>query len=186
MDHFLKRKKDCLRKQDKSSIGSFDKKILGLCEKINKLENYYTLSSCSGRIVLIKDIDKKISDMFVFKSHDKIKVNDLTNALENYSGKENLVFKIEPCILHVACRSLVDANKMLTKARYAGWKNSGIMSIADSRIVLEMRSTESIALLILVRGKIIVDDNYLKVLIAESNRKLGKTWKKIENLEKNL
>lgn len=185
MDQFTKRKNDCLKKDDKSSIGSWDKPIVKLCERINKLENYYTLSSCSGRVVLIKDIDKKEAGMFIFRSHEKIKLSNLKKELENYKGKENLIFKMEPVILHIACRELSDADKMLVIARQCGWKNSGIMSFADSRIVLELRSTESIALPIFYK-KLLVDEDYLAILVKESNKKLEKTWEKIEKLEKSL
>lgn len=186
MNIFTKRKQDCLSKKDKSSIGSFDEKIAGLCEKINKLDNYYTLSSCSGRIVIIKDKVEKEPGMFVLRNHSKVGVGDLKKALETYSGKDNLIFKMEPCILHVACRSLEDAEFMLNLARQCGWKNSGVMSFADSRIVLEMRSTESFALPIFEKGKILVDNKYLEILAAESNKKIEKTWGKIDFLEKKL
>jgi tRNA wybutosine-synthesizing protein 3 len=186
MEQFTKRKQDCLNKQDKSSIGSWDKHIERLCDKINKLENYYTLSSCSGRIVLIRDLDKKQEGMFIFRSHEKVKSSQLMKTIKDYSGKENLMFKMEPCILHIACKTLEDAEKMLNKARFCGWKNSGIMSMVESRIVLELRSTESLALPIFFNKKLLVDDEFLSVLVKESNKKLQKTWDKIEKLEKSL
>ena len=54
-DTFLQRKKDILSKKDKSHIGKWDEKIVGLCEKINKSDKYYTTSSCSGRVIMIFD-----------------------------------------------------------------------------------------------------------------------------------
>jgi len=53
---FQQRKKDVLRKNDKSGIGSWDEKILELCEKINSLDNYYTTSSCSGMLKEIREM----------------------------------------------------------------------------------------------------------------------------------
>jgi tRNA wybutosine-synthesizing protein 3 len=181
---FERRKQDCLGKDDKSSIGSWDKPILSLCEKINSLENLYTLSSCSGRIVLIKNIDKKTHDLFVLRSHGKITFNELKKALENFKGKESLMFKQEPPILHICCKELEDAEALLNKARLAGWKNSGIMSLSG-RIVLELRSTESLALPIFEKS-ILVDDKFLKILVKEANRRLEKGWEKIDKLEKSV
>ena len=66
---FEKRKQDVLLKKDKSYRRKFDKKIKKLCGKINQMEDYYTTSSCSGRIVLIKDSDKKESGLFLFVGH---------------------------------------------------------------------------------------------------------------------
>ena len=64
-DKFLRAKKGRLGRADKSSIGSIDKQILGLCEKINSNNDYYTLSSCSGRIVLIKETADKQAGLFI-------------------------------------------------------------------------------------------------------------------------
>ncbi len=183
---FSRRKEDCLSKGDKSSIGEWDKPIFGLCGKINKNPNYYTLSSCSGRIVLVKNLDKKQPDMFVFRSHAKVKFEELLDALKSASAKkETLIFKQEPPILHVCCADLESAEKMLNFARESGWKNSGIMS-TRGRIVLELRSTEYLALPIMEKGKILVDEEFLKILVRESNKRLEKGWEKLGKLEKTI
>ena len=49
MMNFNSMKKKQFLKIDKSSIGKWDSKIVGLCEKINKNKKYYTTSSCGGR-----------------------------------------------------------------------------------------------------------------------------------------
>lgn len=183
---FSRRKSDCLKKDDKSSIGSWDKPILRLCEEINKKKNLYTLSSCSGRIVLIKNLEKKQSGMFVFRSHAKITFDEIINALKNAEKKkETLIFKQEPPILHVCCENIGDAENMLEKAKASGWKNSGIMS-TRGRIVLELRSTEYLALPIMLNGKILVDGEFLKILVRESNKRLENGWRKINNFYKIL
>ena len=64
-DKFLQRKKSVLSKLDKSTIGSWDKKIVKLCKKINKSENYYTTSSCAGRVALILDKENERGNLFV-------------------------------------------------------------------------------------------------------------------------
>ncbi|MBM3247260.1 hypothetical protein FJZ17_01815 [Candidatus Pacearchaeota archaeon] len=183
---FERRKEDCLKKDDKSSIGLYDPAIQKLCDKINKNPNYYTLSSCSGRVVLIKNLDKKQAGMFVFRSHSIVKLGEIKKALANSEkNKENLLFKQETCILHVCCKTIEDAEVLLNKSREAGWKNSGIMS-TSGRIVLELRSTEYLALPIMLAGKLLVDEDYLKILVIESNKRLKKTWDKIDSLEKSL
>jgi tRNA wybutosine-synthesizing protein 3 len=179
---FEKRKADCLGKDDKSSIGSWDKPILKLCQKINSKKNLYTLSSCSGRIVLLKNLDKKQPGMFILRTHEKITFNELKKAFNEYDGKESLMFKQEAGILHICCKEVNDAEEILKKARLAGWKNSGIMSLVG-RIVLELRSTEYISLPIYDK-ELLVDDKFLKILVKEANKKLEKAWEKINNLEK--
>ncbi|MCK5108013.1 MAG: hypothetical protein KAQ83_04765, partial [Nanoarchaeota archaeon] len=53
MDAFLNRKKVVLSKMDKSSKGSIDEKIKKICDIINEKEEYFTTSSCSGRLLTI-------------------------------------------------------------------------------------------------------------------------------------
>jgi tRNA wybutosine-synthesizing protein 3 len=183
---FERRKEDCLNKEDKSSIGGWDKHIVKLCDKINKLENYYTLSSCSGRIVLLKNLVKKQPGMFIFRSHEKISFDEIKKALLEYDGKDSLIFKQEQPILHVACKTLNDAENILKKAQEAGFKHSGIMSIADSRIVVEIIGSEQLSLPIYANSKILVDDYFLNVLVKESNQRMEISWKKIDKLEKIL
>lgn len=184
---FAQRKKDVLSKKDKSHIGKWDEKILDLCEKINKSENYYTTSSCSGRIIIIVDQDKKARDLFLKRYHDLINLEQLKEDLEEVSKVNNklIKFKLDPCALHVACKSLEDANKLYSKAKLAGWKKSGIIAI-DKRYVVELSSTERLELPIISREKVLVDDEFLKILVKRANEKLKNTWKKIKNLEKSI
>jgi len=184
MKTFLDYKRKQLKMKDASSIGYWDKRISKLCAKLNRNKNYYTTSSCAGRIVLIIADEKKKSGLFLFRSHEKINLQELKRELEKAKQTRKLIyFKQEPCILHVACKSLGDAQALLDRAKLAGWKNSGIMA-SGNRFVLEMRSTEKLEFPIINKGKILVDDNYLKLLVSEANKRLGRTWGKIEKMEK--
>ncbi|MDO8659980.1 MAG: tRNA wybutosine-synthesizing 3 family protein [Candidatus Parcubacteria bacterium] len=203
-DKFSKRKNDILSKKDKSSIGDVDKKIVKLCEKINKTGDYYTTSSCAGRVILIIDSDEKKPDLFMKVWHDLITFNLLKKELIEISKKtkENIRFKQEPCILHIACNNLENAKKIYDKGKIAGWKKSGIISLGQ-RFIVELNSTEKLEFPIISNGKILVypenykfsgpetlknqkvpGDNFLKIIVKKSNENLKKTWKKIEKLEK--
>ena len=70
-------------------------------------------------------------------------------------------FQQSTCILHVACASLEDAQKLVNKAKLAGWKHSGIMT-TEKRFMIELHSTEKISFPIMNKGKILVDDDFLK------------------------
>jgi len=182
--NFQESKKKQLSKIDKSSIGSWDDKIRDLCEKINKSDRYYTTSSCGGRVVLIKALDEKAEDVFLFRTHKKISFEELKKALEEVGGKYKglIEFQQTTCILHVACESLKDAQEIVNKAKLAGWKRSGIMG--GKRNMVELHSTESISFPIIENNKVLVDDDFLKLIIKEANKKLGRTWEKIKRLER--
>lgn len=185
-DRFFQRKTAVLSKLDKSSIGKWDKKIKFLCEKINSLEDFYTTSSCSGRAVLMIQQEKKENDLFLKVWHDKISFNGLKRALnELVKLKKIIKFKLEPPIIHIACRDLKKASEMLEKAKYIGFKRSSILT-CQRNIFLELNTSERLELPIIKEGKILVDDRFLKLIAEMSNQKLEKGWEKIKELEKRL
>lgn len=186
MEIFDKRKQDVLGKKDKSYIGGWDKKIIPLCEKLNKTKNYYSTSSCSGRIVLMFDSDKKTHSLFLKIYHDLVNMKgfekDLNEVLKKSKGR-SVNFKQEPCGLHVACHELKDAQVLVTNARKVGWKKSGIIS-SDHRFIAEMFGAGGLGFPIIKNKKILVDDVFLKEILKISNENLKKSWKQIENLKK--
>jgi len=180
---FERRKKNQLDKIDKSDKSSWDKPMLKLMEKINKNPNHYTTSSCSGRIVLIKESDKKKEGLFLFRTHDKVSMNELKKELSRIKYAGLIYFKQESCILHVACKSLSNTQELLDLGKLAGWKKSGIIS-SNKRFVCELMGSEYISLPIMNNRKILVSENYLKLVTKEANKKLSRAWDKIQKLER--
>jgi len=182
---FDNQKKQVLTREDNSKKGSIDKKVVKLCEKINSFKNYYTTSSCSGRIIIYsKKSDKKFDTDWVFVSHDMVKYSDVKKALE-ILPKYPTWLREEPMILHVCGRTINDAQNMLNLARLGGFKRSGLMA-TEKRAVIEITSTEIMDTIIADKGKMLVSENYMKRLILEANKKLKRNFAKIEKFEKNM
>ena len=169
-----------LSKEDKSSKGGWDKKIIHLCEKINQKENYYTTSSCSGRVVVVKEQTRKEKGIFEFVSHDEIDFEDLFLKAKNFKG--NLKFRQDAFILHVVCREIEDAKNLIEKGLLAGIKRCGVISLGEN-LVVELNSTERLEFPLVKKGELLVDENFLKIVFQKSNENLRKGWKKIEKLE---
>ena len=108
MDQFLRRKNQQFLKEDRSIKQSWDNRILKLCEKINKSENYYTTSSCSGRVLILINDEQKKDDLFLYCSHDLLSFKEIKEEIEKIKIKTNnlVYFKQDPVILHIACRNL--------------------------------------------------------------------------------
>ncbi len=161
---------DKLYKPDKSKKTTVDKEIIFLIDKINSLLEYYTTSSCAGRIVLITIPKKNRKDLskWLFSSHKKIKFSEL--PLTKFP-KETVYFRQEGLILHIACKDIESAQKIVDKAKFVGFKRSGIMA-TSKRIIVEICSTEKLEAPICKNGKLIVSDEYLKFLIFEANKKM--------------
>jgi len=184
-DNFLIKKKKQLTKSDKSNIGKWDSKIKTLCNKLNKKHNYYTTSSCAGRVVLLKGGIDKIENAFLFRTHKKITFEQIKKALDEIKYKELVEFQQTPCILHVACKTIEDAQNLVNKAKNSGWKHSGIMS-TKKRVMVELHSTEKLDFPIIDKGKLLVDEGFLKIIVKQANLRLERVWDKIERLKKTV
>lgn len=178
-------KKNILSRLDKSKKGEIDKDIARLVSIINNHPDYYTTSSCSGRILLIeRKTNKKKDSHWQFISHRKTKFQEFGKALANLPNGD-IWFKEESLILHVCCRNIESAKKLLNLVRDAGIKRAGIISIGK-RIIIEIIGTEAIETLVARKGRLIVDENYLKILVKEANKKLKRNLIRIKKLEKEL
>lgn len=58
------------QKEDLSRKGSVDQPIVELVDYINSLDNYYTTSSCSGRILLFSEVSmlSSLPDVFTLST----------------------------------------------------------------------------------------------------------------------
>jgi tRNA wybutosine-synthesizing protein 3 len=173
-----------LSRNDFSKKGSIDKKIISLIDKINSKSEYYTTSSCSGRIMLMSEGKTKKDANWIFVSHDKITFSPLKNALKKIP-KQTVWFKFEPMILHVCCDSPESAEKILESAKSSGFKHSGIMNL-KGRIIVEIRGTDFISAPIAFNGKISFKEDYLKTLVKEANIKMKRNDEKINKFSKNI
>lgn len=185
MDRFSKQKKHAVNKLNVSiRVGDADKGIIKLLEMVNSLEDYYTTSSCAGRIQLFQDLGSKIKSNSIACWHRKVKYSEVAGEFKPVRGL--LYFKCEPPILHVAARDIEAARKLLITARESGFKHSGIQSVKPERVMVELASTETIDTPIADNGKKLVSEGYLKYLTKLANCKHAKAQCKIRKLVKNL
>ncbi len=178
---FDKQKKDCLSRIDKSNKKRIDRDIKPLISLINSLDDYYTTSSCSGRILLIeKKTDKKQDARFAFAEHKTADFKAIKQSLENLP-EDDVWLKQESIIIHLCCRNLESAKRLLKIVRCLGIKRAGIISIGK-KIIIELIGTEAMETIIARKGKMLVNDDYLKTLVKEANKKIERNKKKIKEL----
>jgi tRNA wybutosine-synthesizing protein 3 len=186
-------KKNILGRIDKSKKGEIDPGIREICELLNAKPNYYTTSSCSGRIVLLqKKSDLKNEAEWIFTAHEETDFGPVKSALLSAVKQSNaplpetdIWFKQEGAILHVCCRTMKDAGSFVNIARNSGFKRAGIISAGETPVV-EIISSEQINAPAMLNGKIIAEDNYFRALVSEADRKIRKNREKLKTLEKNL
>ncbi|KAG3283389.1 tRNA wybutosine-synthesizing protein 3 homolog isoform X2 [Ictidomys tridecemlineatus] len=156
---FKKWKAQCLSKADLSRKGSVDEDVIELVQLLNAREQFFTTSSCAGRILLL---DGGINGLGVQKqnccwllvTHIPCVKDDMMVALKKANG--DAVFKFEPFVLHVQCRQLQDAQ------------------------MLAVRSTHGLEVPLSHKGKLMVTEEYIEFLLNIANQKMEENKKRIE------
>jgi tRNA wybutosine-synthesizing protein 3 len=163
-----------------------DEKVIPIVERINKKEDFFTTSSCSGRIAIIEVpyFGRKKNARFLGKWHRKISEEELEEAIKK-GRKGEIWFLVQSPIFHVSTISILNAKKILNIANNSGFKYSSIKSL-DGRFVVELLSTERLDVPIGKDGKIYVSYEYLKILMEIANHMIEVMDEKLKRLEKNI
>ncbi|XP_048670044.1 tRNA wybutosine-synthesizing protein 3 homolog isoform X2 [Marmota marmota marmota] len=156
---FKRWKAQCLSKADLSRKGSVDEDVIELVQLLNAREQFFTTSSCAGRILLLDgDINglgvQKQNCCWLLVTHIPCIKDDVMVALKKANG--DAVFKFEPFVLHVQCRQLQDAQ------------------------MLAVRSTHGLEVPLSHKGKLMVTEEYIEFLLNIANQKMEENKKRIE------
>ncbi|KAM9688601.1 tRNA wybutosine-synthesizing protein 3 homolog isoform 3-T3 [Trichechus inunguis] len=153
---FRRSKAQFLGKADLSRKGSVDEDVVELVQLLNTRDQFFTTSSCAGRILLLDGIV----------------------ALKKANG--DAILKFEPFILHVQCRQLKDAQLLHSAAVASGFRNSGITVGKKGKTMMAVRSTHSLEVPLSHNGKLMVTEEYIDFLLNIANQKMEENKKRIE------
>ena len=184
---FLEDKKRALKKLEKAwSENKVDGRILPILNMINNSEEYYTSSSCSGRVVLLEipQIGDKKRARFLGKWHRNITADEITSAVKK--AKVGLLWLLaQSPILHIVANKNETADKMVKIANASGFKNSGLKS-TGRRTVVEVCSTERLDAPIGRDGALFCDEEYLQLLVDIANEIMKRSILKLRRFEEKL
>ena len=184
---FLEGKKVALEKLKKAKIeNKVDTGIEPILNIINKSDDYYTSSSCYGRIVLLEipNIGDKKRAKFLGKWHRTISVDELYSAVKMAKIGQIWLLSQSP-IIHISAKTIESADSLLKTAISCGFKNSGLKSLGR-KIVIEICSTERLDVPVGSDGILFCSKNHLELLTSISNEILKKSKDKMQKLEKEL
>jgi tRNA wybutosine-synthesizing protein 3 len=191
MDAFDKAKQDVLERlggPDRSRQGSVDEDAWPLITAFNALPDYYTTSSCAGRINVFKEplSGKKHDAEWLFVTHDAASAKDVLAALKDLPS-ETLWLRMECPIFHVACRDQDAAERLLRVCQAAGWKRSGIISTGgrsarQRRVMVEIVGNERLDTPIAADGSLLFEDRFISFLVSKANEKLAVTRGRLDEL----
>ena len=162
--------------------GVVDEGVIPYLDLINSHPDYVTSSSCYGRIILIDlpNYTKRDSN-FLYKRHRTVTPEEAWGALQSAEGR--LVWlKVDPLILHVSCRDVAAADRLLKVKAAAGMKRGGIFSIAPNRVQIELEGTYRMELPVKRGGELLVGREYFEVLSGQANDKFERNaamWERL-------
>ena len=161
-----------------------DRDIIPLLEKINSLDNYFTTSSCSGRISVMEmpHFGDKLNSVWLGKWHREVTVEEVLEAIEKHKTGQ-LWFLVRSPILHVAARTMEDAVRLLNLSIGLGFKYSSIKSVSHKKLLVEIRSTERMDVPLGENGELWVSEEYIERIVDLANAQVRRFKGKLRRLE---
>lgn len=194
-EYMLRDKTERMKKlEDKICEGEVDEEVLPIIEAINTNPDYFTTSSCAGRIAVIElpEIGDKEAAEFLGKWHREVEAQEIVEAYSKVKDHKNIFLLAQSPIIHVRCRTLKSAVALRNLAVESGLKYSTIKSLTlDSnndpqKIVVEILSSENIHVPIAKDVKVFPDEDYLSFLVENANLALRRAREKLKRFGSNL
>ncbi|KAJ1405583.1 tRNA wybutosine-synthesizing protein [Sesbania bispinosa] len=175
---------------DKSPKGTLDAPIIPLLNTLNQNPNYFTTSSCSGRISILSQPllstskKKARGGSWLFVSHDPADPDSVLPILFPSESTHSLpvselVFRFEPLIIALECRDLSSAYSLVSLAISCGFRESGITN-ANKRVIIAIRCSIRMEVPLGDTQKIMVTPEYVRYLVQVANDKMEANRKRTE------
>ena len=169
MTIFEEQKKKAL---ERLRIRGADEEVAEIIEVLNRLDDFYTTSSCSGRVALIciPEIGAKREAEFIGKWHRAVTKEEVSETIKRPKQGEIWLISQSP-ILHVSCRGLEKAKTLLRIAIESGFKYSGIKAISkdNGKVMVEIMSTERMDVPLGKDNEIFCSDTYIAYIVQKAN-----------------
>ncbi|CAE7359762.1 TYW3 [Symbiodinium sp. CCMP2592] len=177
---FATRKDNFLRKPDKSPKGDWDPRVSEICEELNRRDDFFTTSSCSGRCFLWRGRHHQ-NGLRGFQrlrvSHDPVEEGFFNlRDLEKEDAQGPVWLSVQAFILHVCCRQLRAAKQLINKAskhlEFAGlysWRAAG------GKFMVEIQGGEHLEFPVSCSGRSLFDarGRWLREVV---NARLQRNW----------
>lgn len=186
-EYFNEHKQQALKKLEKAVLEKqVDSRILPILHLININSDYFTTSSCAGRIIVLQlpEIGNKKQAVFLGRWHHPVCEDEVVSVLRLYDDGQMWLLA-QPPIFHIGCKTLEAANLLMKTGIISGFKQSGIRSISG-QIIVELQSTERMDIPLGYNGKQIIPNELINFFIETANRAITRAQKKLDQLEENI
>ena len=159
-----------------------DPLMKGIARAIAQTEDYFTTSTCSGRITLmdLREDEGKKEGAFFRKWHRKVKTPEVWKGITDDSNTGNLWFKQDPFVYVIGTRDAGGAQQIIAACQEAGIKRYGIHHLEEGNIIMEIYGTHTMSVPVKKGNERLVEAEYVQSLVEIANRK----WEANENKRK--
>lgn len=167
--------------------GKADERMIPTVNFVFSKPGFFTTSSCSGRLVLLR-LDAKEAKKpkaFFAKWHSMPEFHEVWKKL-NEESSQNLWFKQEPFMLVIGTNNLENAKKIMKICRNNGVKKVGIMSAEDGKFLVEVFGSNYMSFLIKEKNKTLASMKFAEKQFKTACKKLRANWRTLERLEQGL
>lgn len=166
-------------------IGYLDPDIYDVLIAFFKREKSFTYSSCSGRITIIDSYLPWIrkNSTIIFKNHLGITEDDVKDILKKPQVYRLWLVSQGP-ILHVYTKDWEEAWDIIKIARNAGFKHSGVLTVNNKGILVELKTGIKLVQLLRENSEQQVSEDQIKTIVKISNEVLKKGKDKLWELQK--
>ena len=166
-------------------IGYADADIVDLIECVFQTDNYFTTSSCSGRIVVLDAMYPWLRNeaYIVLKKHTTIEVNEVASLISSQRPLNRYWLISSGPIIHFVARSLEAAIELIKNVRPMGFKHSGIISLNPAGVVVELVSGTWTSFLLMDSNGFVIEPSALPRIVAIANEILLEGKRRLNNLK---
>jgi len=175
VDFDARRERFRMRLIEDVRLGRVDFDIVDFLLAFNELRDYYTTSSCSGRVILARTPRlsySKSEGIFraLGKWHRPVIAEEVLSSLGEASGDVWLIVRAP--IIHIAARDMESASRLQRIMQRAGFKRGGIIS--TDPIILEAQGEDRAEIPLVVNGEWLIENIDKAVDIANEILIFGK------------
>ncbi|KAK2644488.1 hypothetical protein Ddye_019683 [Dipteronia dyeriana] len=168
---------------DKSPKGTLDLPIVPLINVINSHPDYFTTSSCSGRVSIFSHpTNRPKGGSWLYITHDLADADAILSLLfpaADPTRRDQLVFRFEPLIVAVECRGVDSAQHLVSLAVASGLRESGVTSV-KKRVIVGIRCSIRLEVPFGESGDILVSKDYVRFLVGLANEKMEANRKRTD------
>lgn len=172
---------DDARAVDRSRAGRVDARCERLVLDAFASRDFYTTSSCSGRVSVFADRDgedaaeERKGGTWAYVSHERAMWEDVARAVDAHGGGKDgrgttLTLRFEPFILAVEARDLARGAAFVRCARECGYRESGITA-CEKRVICSVRCQLRMEAPVVVDGERVVTNEGIETLVRIANEK---------------